>query len=84
MLAEQIQEILESNLELEYVRVQGEGNHFNVIAVGLVFEGLNRVKQQQAVYAPLTEYIASNEIHALTIKAFTPKAWQDAQKFGQV
>ncbi len=36
---------------------------------------MSRVKQQQAIYAPLMEYIADNRIHALSIKAYTPAQW---------
>ncbi|WP_432456018.1 MULTISPECIES: BolA family protein [unclassified Agarivorans] len=84
MQAEQIEQILMQTLELEHVQVTGEGNHFQVIAVGTMFQELSRVKKQQAIYAPLKDYIASNEIHALGIKAFTPDEWQKQQKFGQL
>ncbi|WP_432468938.1 BolA family protein [Agarivorans sp. Z349TD_8] len=84
MQAEQIEQILMQTLELEHVQVTGEGNHFQVIAVGNMFQELSRVKKQQAIYAPLKDYIASNEIHALGIKAFTPDEWQKQQKFGQL
>ncbi|MDD2841792.1 MAG: BolA/IbaG family iron-sulfur metabolism protein, partial [Tolumonas sp.] len=40
----------------------------------------SRVKKQQTIYAPLTEQIASNAIHALSIKAFTPEEWQRDRK----
>ena len=42
--------------------------------------GMSRVKKQQAVYAPLMEYIADNRIHALSIKAFTPQEWARDRK----
>lgn len=48
--------------------------------MGELFAGMSRVKQQQAVYAPLMEYIADNRIHALTIKAYTPDEWQRDRK----
>ncbi|WP_368938815.1 BolA family protein [Morganella morganii] len=60
--------------------VTGDGSHFQVIAVGDLFDGMSRVKQQQAVYAPLMEYIADNRIHALSIKAYTPAQWERDRK----
>ncbi|MCR9278431.1 MAG: BolA/IbaG family iron-sulfur metabolism protein [Pseudomonadaceae bacterium] len=36
------------------------------------FEGLNRVKRQQAVYACLNDYIADGSLHAVTITAQSP------------
>ena len=50
-------------------------------AVGALFDGMSRVKKQQTVYAPLMEHIASNAIHALSIKAFTPDEWKREKKF---
>ena len=65
----EIKQVLMEKLSLEEVIVNGDGSHFQVIAVGSLFDGMSRVKQQQAVYAPLMEYIADNRIHALSIKA---------------
>jgi acid stress-induced BolA-like protein IbaG/YrbA len=71
----EIQTVLMNALSLQEAHVSGDGSHFQVIAVGEMFDGMSRVKKQQAVYAPLMEYIADNRIHALSIKAFTPQAW---------
>ncbi|SLM61497.1 MULTISPECIES: BolA family iron metabolism protein IbaG [Dickeya] len=76
----EIKAVLMQSLALEEVHVSGDGSHFQVIVVGDVFQGMSRVKQQQAVYAPLMEYIADNRIHALSIKAYTPQEWQRDRK----
>ena len=57
-------------------RVQGEGNHYDIIASGTVFDGLRPVKKQQLVYAALTDQIADGSIHAVNIRTFTPEQWQ--------
>ncbi|MBI6549209.1 BolA family iron metabolism protein IbaG [Xenorhabdus lircayensis] len=80
MEIEEIKKVLMEKLVLDEVIVSGDGSHFQVIVVGEVFDGLSRVKQQQAVYAPLMEYIADNRIHALSIKAYTPTQWQRDRK----
>ncbi|MBD3649303.1 MAG: BolA/IbaG family iron-sulfur metabolism protein, partial [Pseudomonadales bacterium] len=36
------------------------------------FEGLNRVKRKQIVYALLKGRIESGEVHAVTMKTLTP------------
>lgn len=54
------------------VEVETDGYHYQVKAVGEVFEGLNAVKRQQLIYACLNEYIIDGTIHAVIIKAFTP------------
>ncbi|CNJ67404.1 BolA family iron metabolism protein IbaG [Yersinia aldovae] len=76
----EIKDVLMNALALQEVHVTGEGSHFQVIAVGELFADMSRVKQQQAVYAPLMEYIADNRIHALSIKAYTPQEWQRDRK----
>ncbi|KKC99939.1 BolA family iron metabolism protein IbaG [Photobacterium sp. WH77] len=76
----EIKQILENALELDEVIVNGEGSHYQVIAVGAMFDGMSRVKKQQAVYAPLMSHIASNAIHALSIKAYTPEEWARDKK----
>lgn len=81
MNIETIKEKLQQALVLDECIVKGENGTFQVIAVGDIFSGLNRVKKQQVIYGPLTEEIASNAIHALTIKALTPDEWQKQKHF---
>lgn len=81
MDTKEIQALLESTYTFEELHVKGEGSHFEVIAVADMFVGMNRVKKQQAIYAPLNEHIATNTIHALTIKAYTPEEWVRERKF---
>lgn len=78
MEPKQIEQILKDALNLDEVYVQGENAHFGVIAVSDSFASLSKVKQQQMIYAPLTEQglFASNAIHALTIKTFTTEQWK--------
>ncbi|KXI23249.1 BolA family iron metabolism protein IbaG [Photobacterium sanguinicancri] len=76
----EIKKLLENALELDEVIVKGEGSHYEVIAVGAMFDGMNRVKKQQAIYAPLMAQISANEIHALSIKTYTPAEWARDKK----
>ena len=78
---QQIIDKLKSSLDLEEVHVMtNDGSHFQVIAIGELFEDLSRVKKQQAIYAPLAEFINDNRIHALSIKTYTPTEWQRERK----
>lgn len=67
---------LKSRLEEAFadaqVGVAGEGNRFEIRIVSAAFDGLNRVKRQQAVYAVIGDLIASGAIHAVTIVATAP------------
>ncbi len=80
---EQIKRLLSEALTLDELIVEGEGSHFQVIAVGDCFDGASRVKKQQMIYRPLNAAIADGSLHALTIKAFTPEQWQRERKFLQ-
>lgn len=77
----EVQAVLMQALALEEVHVlSNDGSHFQVIAVAEMFGELSRVKKQQAVYAPLMEYIADNRIHAVSIKTYTPAEWARDRK----
>ncbi|MDO9934393.1 BolA family protein [Glaesserella parasuis] len=76
MEPKQIEEILKNALELDEVYVQGENSHYGVIAVSDSFAIMSKLKQQQMIYGPLTEFFATNAIHALTIKTFTKEQWK--------
>ncbi len=77
----QIEQRLNGALTLDELHISGEGSHVNVVAVGALFDGMSRVKKQQAIYAPLKDLIADGSLHALTIKAFTPEEWATQKKF---
>ncbi len=62
------------------VSVTGDGSHFETIVVGEVFAGMTALKKQQRVYATVNDLITSGELHALTIKAYTPEEWEKASK----
>jgi len=81
MNTEIIKAKLEQALTLDTCIVKGENGTFQVIAVSDMFIDMNRVKKQQTIYAHLSEEIASNAIHALTIKALTPDEWQKQKHF---
>ena len=75
MDANQVKSLVEAGLENCRVEVDGGGGRYEVLAVGDVFEGINAVKRQRLVYATLNDVIASGEVHAVTIRTFTPAQW---------
>jgi acid stress-induced BolA-like protein IbaG/YrbA len=68
--------LLEAQLEGCEIRVDGEGNRYDITVIGEVFAGQRPVQRQQLVYAALNEQIASGAIHAVNIRTFTPEQWQ--------
>jgi acid stress-induced BolA-like protein IbaG/YrbA len=79
MHAEEVKQLVESQLNGCTVHTAGEGCDFQITVVGDLFTGMSPVKKQQAVYACLTEQIASGAIHAVSIKTFTPEQWEAQQ-----
>lgn len=73
--AAEVRNYIMQGLPCEHVAVQGEdGQHFDAVIVSMQFAGKNRVQQHQLVYQALGERMRS-EIHALSMRTFTPEAW---------
>ena len=75
MNADQIKDLIAANLVCEYITLEGDGRHWTATIVSPEFDGLRAIKRHQRVYASLGERIHNNEVHALSIKAFTPAEW---------
>lgn len=75
---EQVQTIIKERLTNAEVKVVGDGQHFEAIIISPDFAGKTRVKQHQMVYGVLQSELASETIHALSLKTFTPESWQAA------
>jgi BolA protein len=64
----------ESHLHVGHAGARDGGGHFRALIVSPRFEGLNRVRAQQLVFGVLEEWMGK-QIHALSMKTFTPEAW---------
>lgn len=80
MHEQDIKQMIEASIEGSEANVTGDGSHFEAVVVAEVFADKSILEKQKMVYAALGEHITSGAIHALTIKAYTPKQWQAAQK----
>ncbi len=81
MNPDDIKKLIENGLPDCDIKVEGnDGSHFQTTIIGEIFEGKTPVQKQKLVYATLGDKITSGEIHALTIKAYTPKEWETAKK----
>ena len=76
----QVKSLIEHGFPNSEIQISGDGSHFDALVVSSTFQGMSAVKKQQAVYATVTAEITSGDIHALTIKAYTPEEWEKAQK----
>ncbi len=80
MEPEQVKKLIAAGLPDCEITVTGDGSHFDATVVGEVFAGLSLVKKQQLVYATVNDKITSGELHAFTIKTYTPEEWEKASK----
>lgn len=81
MNLEQVESMIKAQLPDAQVKVQdltGGGDHLEAIVISSEFEGKTRVKQHQMVYSALQEAMASEAIHALALKTYTPTSWEQA------
>jgi len=60
--------------QVEMVDLAGDNNHWKAVIVSRAFEGMNRVKQHQMVYAALKGKMdgANGELHALALETRAP------------
>lgn len=72
MFATEVEALLVSRAPDMQFTVQGEGRNFQIEAVSDAFEGLSRLKRQQAIYKLIANEIAEGQLHAITITALTP------------
>ena len=68
---EQVKSYISEKLSCTHLEVEGDGQHFYATIVSPEFAGKRLVQRHQLVYAALGDRMKA-EIHALSIKAFTP------------
>jgi acid stress-induced BolA-like protein IbaG/YrbA len=73
---DEIRNSIEAGIPGSQVFVSGDGSKFETTVISTTFHQLSQVKRHQKVYATVSEPIGSGELHALTIKAFTPEEWE--------
>lgn len=80
MQAENLEQLIEQNLPGAKATVRGDdGIHFEAVVVSDRFVGKSRVQQHRLVYAALGGRMEREEIHALSLKTYTPDAWRERQ-----
>lgn len=79
MTADQLQAIISAGLPCDHLSIEGDGRHWFATIVSSAFDGQRAVQRQRLVYATLGERIHNDEVHALSMKTFTPAEWAMAQ-----
>ena len=72
----EITPLIEAGFKDAVVTVVSDDNtHFEAVIVASEFAGLRPIARHQLVYQALGSLVG-NEIHALSIRAYTPDEWQ--------
>ena len=79
MTADQLKDIIAAGLQCEHIELDGDGRHWFATIVSPEFEGKRQIQRHQRVYATLGGRMATDEVHALSMKTLTPAEWQDEQ-----
>ncbi|MBT8552241.1 BolA family transcriptional regulator [Polynucleobacter paneuropaeus] len=72
---EQIESYIKQGIACSHIQVEGDGQHFFATIVSPDFAGKRLVQRHQLVYAAMGDRMKA-EVHALSIKAFTPEEFE--------
>lgn len=73
---EVVEQRLLENKEVCFVKVDGDGYHYQLIVVSDVFIGKPQVQRHQWVYGKLKDFIKTGELHALNMTTWTKDEWE--------
>ncbi len=79
MTADQIKSMIAAGLACTHLELDGDGRHWYAIVVSAEFDGVRSVNRQRRVYATLGDKMQNDEVHALSMKTYTPAEWAALQ-----
>jgi len=78
----EIKSLIENGLENADVKVYSDDNtHYSAVVIAAAFAGQGRIQRHQLVYRCLGS-LMGNEIHAMSIRAYTAEEWQELEQAG--
>jgi len=75
MTADELQSFIAAGLSCEHIELTGDGRHWYATIVSSEFEGKRPIQRHQRVYATLGQKMHTDEVHALSMKTYTPAEW---------
>jgi acid stress-induced BolA-like protein IbaG/YrbA len=75
MQSNELQTIISSGMNCQHIEVDGDGRHWSAVIVSAEFEGKRLIERHQRVYATLGQRMHTDEVHALSMKTYTPAEW---------
>ena len=79
MTAEELKSIIAAGLACDHIALEGDGRHWYATIVAADFDGKRLVQRQRLVYATLGNRMAPDEVHALSMKTYSPAEWAAQQ-----
>ena len=77
MTADQLQALITAGLPCDHCALEGDGRHWYATIVSAAFEGKRLIARHQQVYATLGTRMQTDEVHALSMKTYTPAEWAE-------
>ena len=75
MTSDELKSMIRAGLPCEHIELTGDGRHWYATIVSAEFDGLRPIARHQRVYATLGSKMHTDEVHALSMKTFTPAEW---------
>ncbi|HVZ44614.1 MAG TPA: BolA family protein [Ramlibacter sp.] len=75
MTAQELRTLIASGLHCDHLEVTGDGRHWEAVVVSAEFVGKRAIERHQRVYATLGAKMHTDEVHALSMKTYTPAEW---------
>lgn len=75
MTREELHSIIASGLACDHLELSGDGRHWYATIVSPAFAGKRLIERHQQVYATLGGRLQTDEVHALSMKTYTPAEW---------
>jgi acid stress-induced BolA-like protein IbaG/YrbA len=75
MTADEIRALILAGLPCEHCELTGDGRHWYATVVSAAFEGKRLIQRHQQVYATMGGRMQTDEVHALSMKTYTPAEW---------
>ncbi len=74
METDRVKAIIEAGIPGAQVEVTGDGRHFEALVTSADFEGKSLIQRHRMVMETVKAEIASDELHAISIKTAVPEA----------
>jgi acid stress-induced BolA-like protein IbaG/YrbA len=75
MTADDLRSIIAAGLACDHIELECDGRHWSAVIVSAEFAGLRPIQRHQRVYQTLGGRMHTDEVHALSMKTFTPAEW---------